>query len=183
MTIARSGRFSLLSGSRTNALFIAERLKNGKGSAVGRVSINRNLALLRAAYNWGIRKGYVERTPFKVGTVSAISFFRETPRQRRLESGEEERLLAACSPHLRSLLVAALETCCRIGELLSLQWRQVRWEQNEIYLPAQRRKRTERDFCLCRNVSRQNYKCGNMPPMERCYLPMPTCSAMSLASE
>ena len=164
-------------------LFIADRLKNGKGSARGRVSINRNLALLRAAYNWGIRKDYVERTPFKVGTVSAIRFFRETPRQRRLESGEEERLLAACSPHLRSVLVAALETCCRIGELLSLQCVRCAGSRTKSISLPRRRKHTEHDSSLCRNVSRRNYKCGNMPPMERCCLPTPTCLAMSLASE
>ncbi len=35
-----------------------------------------------------------------------------------------------------ALVVAALETSCRVGELLSLQWSQVRWAQNEIHLPA-----------------------------------------------
>ena len=34
------------------------------------------------------------------------------------------------------MVEAALETACRLGELLSLQWRQVRWTQNEIHLPA-----------------------------------------------
>jgi integrase len=45
-------------------------------------------------------------------------------------------LLAACNPHLRVLVTAALETCCRVGELLSLQWKHVRFDLNEIRLPA-----------------------------------------------
>ena len=38
------------------------------------------------------------------------------------------------------MVEAALETVCRIGELLSLQWRAVRWAQNEIILPATKTK-------------------------------------------
>jgi integrase len=37
---------------------------------------------------------------------------------------------------LRALVIALLETACRVGELLSLQWRQIRWDHNEIYLPG-----------------------------------------------
>lgn len=38
-------------------------------------------------------------------------------------SGEAERkLFAAASPHLRGVSTAMLETCCRPGEILSLQW-------------------------------------------------------------
>jgi integrase len=49
---------------------------------------------------------------------------REYERDRRLEAGEEERLLAACGPHLRALVKADLETGCGVGERLSLQWHQ-----------------------------------------------------------
>jgi len=49
----------------------------------------------------------------------------ETVRTRRLQPGEEERLVEVATPHLRRLLVAALSTGCRLGELLSLQWRDV----------------------------------------------------------
>jgi len=103
----------------------------------GRVAINRNLMLLRACFNWAIVPGgYMTSTPFKIGTVTAVHLFPELARERRLEPGEEARLLPACRPHLRALVEAALETVCRIGELLSLQWRQVRWAQNEIHFPA-----------------------------------------------
>ena len=103
----------------------------------GRVAINRNLTFFRAAFNWAIHPGgYLTTTPFKVGPKSVVKLFKERARERRLEPGEEERLLRQCGPHLRALVVAALETSCRVGELLSLQWQQVRWAQNEIHLPA-----------------------------------------------
>jgi integrase len=45
---------------------------------------------------------------------------------------------------LRDLIIVALETGMRKGELLGLQWRDVRWMQNDIRLPAARTK-TRRD--------------------------------------
>ncbi len=107
----------------------------------GRVAINRNLMLLRSCFNWAIvTGGYLTATPFKIGPVTAVHLFPELPRERRLEPGEAERLLPACRPDLRALVEAALETVCRIGELLSLQWRAVRWAQNEMILPATKTK-------------------------------------------
>ena len=93
---------------------------------------NRDLALLRAAFNWAVLGGLVPTTPFKVGTVSAVKLAREEARTRRLQPREEERLLLAAGG-LRDLIVAALETGCRAGELLSLQWDQVR---DDLFLPA-----------------------------------------------
>jgi integrase len=96
------------------------------------VAGNRDLALLRAAFNWAVLGGLVPSTPFKVGTVSAVKLAREESRTRRLQPGEDERLLLAAGG-LHDLIVAALETGCRLGELLSLQWEQVR---GDLFLPA-----------------------------------------------
>ena len=120
----------------------------------GRVSVNRCLEMLRAMYNWAILKGYANRTPFKVrhqdGAVTAVKLFRESRRRRRLEQGEEPKLLAACGPHLGALVEAALETCCRSGELLSMQFRQIEWERGEIFLPAAKTKSKKDRGCLSR---------------------------------
>ena len=109
-------------------------------SAGGRPGLNRDLARLKACFNWGLKRGLLSRTPFSVGGVTAVSMLREAPRYRRLEPGEEPRLLQEATPHLRALIVAALETGCRKGELLSLQWSQVRVHRSEIYLPARKTK-------------------------------------------
>jgi integrase len=97
-----------------------------------RVAGNRDLAVLRAAFNWSVLGGLVAATPFKVGTVSAVKLQREESRTRRLLPGEDERLLLEAKG-LKDLIVAALETGCRKGELLSLQWHQVR---SDLFLPA-----------------------------------------------
>lgn len=91
----------------------------------GRHAINCCLQLWRAVHNWAILRKYATATPFTIrhedGAVSAVQLFKERRRWRRFEPGERERLLAACGPHLRVLVEVALETCCRKGELLSLQ--------------------------------------------------------------
>jgi integrase len=54
--------------------------------------------------------------------------------------GEEERLLEQANPLLHDLIVAALETGCRRGELQSLTWGQVHWADNILLLPASKTK-------------------------------------------
>ena len=69
---------------------------------------------------------------------------KETQRQRRLEPGEEEKLLAAAEPHLRAVIIAALETCCRQGELLGLRWVDISLARGEIILRAEHTKDREK---------------------------------------
>ena len=94
----------------------------------GEVGVNRLLARLRHLFSWAIGEGYTTDTPFKRNGVTVVKLDAraETPRHRRLEPGEEERLLQHAGNHLRALIVALLSTGCRVGELLSLQWNQVR---------------------------------------------------------
>jgi integrase len=88
-------------------------------------------------FNWGIRRGYVERTPFKIGTEPAIALDREIPRDRRFQGeDDEQKLLDACDPHLRAVVVALLDTACRLGEILSLQWKDVNLERRELTIQA-----------------------------------------------
>lgn len=114
----------------------------GSNRVGGHVAANRDLRLLRAAFNWAIRVGYVERTPFKRGTISAVTLTRESARSRRLQTGEEEQLLHSCrSPRLHAIIVAALEAGCRKGELLHLTWSQVNLTgRPELWLPADKTK-------------------------------------------
>ena len=111
--------------------------------ATGRsaVTVNHDLKLLRKMFNWGIRKGYLERTPFKIGTEPAITLEKEIPRSRRFETEEDEqRLLDVANPQLRAVIIAILDTACRPGEILSLQWRDVNLERRELTVQAAKSK-------------------------------------------
>jgi len=131
----------------TRSVFESERengSKKHKGRNVvgGPVAANRDLQLLRAAFNWAIRTGQVKETPFKIGTVTAVKLSTEMARSRRLQGDEAERLLKACGTHLRAVVEAALETGCRRGELLGMQWSQVQMEppKPNLWLPAHKTK-------------------------------------------
>jgi integrase len=100
----------------------------------GKVSANRCLGRLRSFFSWAVDKDYVPATPFRKADRPTVKMFGEAERERRLLPGDEERLLAAANPHLQSVIIAALETGCRVGELLSLQWSQVRFDLNELHL-------------------------------------------------
>jgi integrase len=117
--------------------------------AHGTIGCNRLLARLRHLLNWAIAEGMLDQSPFKRGgvTVVRLDMRVEHARQRRLAPGEEEALLKHAGAHLRALIVAALSTGCRRGELLSLQWSQVRrddkGEARWIVLPAAKTKTNE----------------------------------------
>lgn len=61
------------------------------------------------------------------------------PRQRRLETGEEDALLAACKAsrayYLHSFVVLAIETGMRSGELLAIRWEQIDLNKRTVFLP------------------------------------------------
>jgi integrase len=92
--------------------------------------------------NWSIAEGMIDCAPFKRDDVTLVKLDRhaEEERTRRLQPGERARLLQHANSHLQALIIAALSTRCRVGELLSLQWSQLqRDEQNDtqvIVLPA-----------------------------------------------
>jgi integrase len=61
------------------------------------------------------------------------------PRSRRLRPGEQERLLGSCvdcrNPLIKPLIVLALETAMRLGELLRIEAGQIRYETRTLLIP------------------------------------------------
>jgi integrase len=101
-------------------------------------SVNRELALLRRMFNVAEREGWLVRSPFKVGE-SLISLADEHRRERILTRDEETRLLEACADqraHLRPIIICALDTGMRRGEILQLRWRDVDFENRAITVQA-----------------------------------------------
>jgi len=56
-------------------------------------------------------------------------------RDRRLEKGEEEKLLKASSPIFQAVILFALATAMRREEIASLQWKNVSINSRYVYLP------------------------------------------------
>jgi integrase len=110
----------------------------------GDIAANRLHGHLAALWSWAIqpKRAYADKTPFSYGgrVPDELKKPKERGRDRRLQPGEEQALLAHAGPHLRDCIVAALETGMRKDEILSLQWKHVRWMQNEIALDWQNTK-------------------------------------------
>jgi integrase len=119
---------------------VAEKLANGEALAAserkpgvkhGETGIHRLLARARHFFNWCCDREWIDATPFRRKSGRAVlGFTKGAGRVRRLCAGEEERLLAHADPRLHDLIVALLNTCCRVGELLSLRWKDIREEKD-----------------------------------------------------
>jgi integrase len=60
-----------------------------------------------------------------------------------IAASEEQHLLAAAPPFLQRVIIAALETCCRCGELLALRWRDVNLDARTLRIRAETAKDAE----------------------------------------
>jgi integrase len=89
--------------------------------AVTDTTINRDLEALRHILFWAVDEGLL--------TTNPLSRLRLVPERRKPRSilgvEEEERLLGAAAPHLRSVIISALDTGMRRGELLHQLWEHV----------------------------------------------------------
>jgi len=95
--------------------------------------------MLRRMLNVAQREGWILRSPFAAGD-SLISLADENKRERILTREEEVRLLAACETpqraHLKPILICALDTGMRQGEIFSLRWRDVDLENGLLNIQA-----------------------------------------------
>jgi integrase len=108
-------------------------------------SVNRELELLRAIFNFAKGEDLVSKSPFETRT-KLISTSAELERDRVMSLEEEQRLLGVCvdrKAHLRPLIIAAVDTGMRRGELFKLRWRDVNLGTREILIQASNAK-TER---------------------------------------
>lgn len=99
-----------------------------RGAARAIASVHRELELLRRMFAIAVREGWLLQNPFATGD-SLISKADEKRRERILTIDEERRLLAAAErpgrEHLRPILICAIDTGMRAGEMLKLRWADV----------------------------------------------------------
>jgi integrase len=101
-------------------------------------TVLKDLGLLSAVINTGRTEWGLENV-IKTNPVSLISKPKAPkPRDRRLEEGELERLLHynfCPNPWFRPLVLFAIETGMRRGEMLSLTWEHLHLEKRYVHLP------------------------------------------------
>lgn len=114
------------------ATYRDERLKCVAPATVVRELNTVSHAIEIATREWGL---WLPRNPVKLVRRPQLP----RGRSRRLKAGEEARLFAACdrgrTPLMKPLIVLAIETAMRRGELLELQWQHVDLVRRVAHLP------------------------------------------------
>jgi integrase len=98
--------------------FRDRRLKSVSGS-----TLNRDLALLSVTLAWA--RAEMDAPVDAADLLGGLKEPENPARTRRLEPGEEQRLLDAAPPWLRDYITLALETTMRRSELAALEWHRV----------------------------------------------------------
>jgi integrase len=106
------------------------RKRRHAAKAITDTTVNRDLEALRHILFWAVDVGLL--------TANPLSRMRLTPERRKPRSvlglGEEQQLLAASAPHLRIIIIAAIDTGMRRGELLNQRWENVDFNRNLLFV-------------------------------------------------
>jgi len=107
-----------------------EKFKIERARTVSPATVNRALACLKCMFNKAIEWGKASDSPAK-----KVKLFRENnKRVRYLEREEMAKLLANCKDNLKAIVILALNTGMRKGEILGLKWHDVDFKHNIIFL-------------------------------------------------
>lgn len=112
-----------------------EEYKAVRKKKVEPASVNRELAMLKHIFNKAKAWGHARENP-----VEKVKFYREPERIRYLSPEEIRRLFDIMkkenkkAPHLKPMVILALYTGMRRGEILWLKWSEVDFENRIIHL-------------------------------------------------
>lgn len=106
-----------------------------RGTQRSPASVNRELRLLSHVLTHALRDNLIREHPMKGGKVRMLR--EDNKVERILTDEEEQRLLDACRgsrEHLRPIIITALYTGMRCGEILNLKWSDVDFDRNMIHI-------------------------------------------------
>ncbi len=98
-----------------------EKYKNQRIKEVSGSTVNREISCLKHMFNKAVDWNYLPQN-----SLRSIKRFKEPPgRLRYLNDEEIERLMDCCAEHLRPIVVMALNTGMRKGEIFNLKWQNI----------------------------------------------------------
>jgi len=105
-----------------------EKYKVARIEEVTQSTVNRELTCIKHMFNMAVEWGHLKSNHLRI-----VRNFRESPgRLRYLTITESEKLIESCADHLRPIVIMALHTGCRKGEILSLTWADVDLENRVL---------------------------------------------------
>jgi len=107
-------------------------LKKGVEPVVNPATVNREMSCLKKIFSWAVDMGKMKDNPAK-----AVRRFKEPNKPFYVVSDAEERSLleaagTAKASHLKPIIIVALGTGMRLGEILNLEWSHVDFTTNTI---------------------------------------------------
>ena len=121
---------------RFRALRLKTPTKHNRARSI--TTVNREMGLLRRVLNVAVHNGWILRNPFEMGD-NLITPGDEKKRERIITREEEERLLVVCTDrraHIRPIIICALDTGMRKGEILKLTRSDLDFEKRLITVRA-----------------------------------------------
>jgi len=118
------------------SLLLIEKYKLARREVVSSGTVDREIACLKTMLQLAIDWEKLASFPLHKVVLAR----EENTRERVLTADEEDRLLAAAVPHLRPLIVLALDTGMRRGEILKLRREHVNFTTGMITIPAENSK-------------------------------------------
>ncbi|MGB7296274.1 MAG: tyrosine-type recombinase/integrase [Candidatus Aminicenantales bacterium] len=114
--------FGTMTCTAIRSLDIERYVKHRLDEGVSKATANRCVQILRRMLNLAIDWGYLAENP-----ANKVKLFSEKDnlKERVLTGDEELRLLDASLAHVRPIIICALHTGMRRGEILGLRWDQV----------------------------------------------------------
>jgi integrase len=117
-------------GRMTRNLARAYRKWRHQGRALTETTINRDLECLRHILFWAVDEGLLLTNP-----LARMRMERERKQKRPVLGLEEETLvLEAAAPHLRRIIIAALDAGMRRGEILNQRWEDVDFARQLLFV-------------------------------------------------
>mgnify|MGYP001154716684 CR=1 FL=1 len=95
-----------------------------KGTIRTDASVNREMSCLHHLFAKAVEWNMIERSPFDKGRSLLLK--ENNQRLRFLTEKEITSLIDACPAHLQNIVICAINTGMRRGEILSLKWDQIR---------------------------------------------------------
>lgn len=98
------------------------------GKPLSETTVNRDIEVIRHVLYWAVDEGFLQVNP-----IARVRMVRERRARRPVMSVTEElKLLPAASKHLRPIVIAALDTGMRRGELLNQLWADIDFDRRLI---------------------------------------------------
>lgn len=106
------------------------KFKTERAQQVSVATTNRALSLLKSMFNRAVEWDKTKNNP-----VRKIKLFKENNKRLRfLEQEEITKLLSNCSNHLYPIVIVAINTGMRKGEILSLKWHDIDFQRDVAHL-------------------------------------------------